>query len=187
MSALRDHVVGRNALLPHVCRVLGLAVASAGVFAASAAEGSHIRTTHHVHQSSTGSVWEDYFRQALATHSLHVRVPLVLRDLKAENGLLPETAFVSYLRWRRSLNTARFDRFHPHVAAMLNLDQQVRQALLQPPPTIPTTPTVPPYVPNPSPENPIPPPVPEPSTALIGAVILALIAGVRLRHSWQAR
>ena len=53
------------------------------------------------------------------------------------NGLLPNTPFINYLRWRRSLDPARFDHYHPQWAQQLQNDANLRANL---PPTPPTGP-----------------------------------------------
>jgi hypothetical protein len=118
--------------------------------------------------------WDAYFRRALQGHSLRVQVPQTLRGVRALAAAASQSdsAFVQYLRWRRGLNPARFDRNHPNVGPLL--------------PEIP--PVVPPIVPGnvprprPNPQVPVlPPAVPEPSTAL---VVAGLFAGAAL---WRRR
>ena len=38
------------------------------------------------------------------------------------HGALPNTPFMNYLRWRRSLNAARFDHYHPLIGPLLGED-----------------------------------------------------------------
>lgn len=52
----------------------------------------------------------------------------------ALNGLLPDTPYINYLRWRRSLNPARFDYYHPTLGPILREDERVRNL---PPPLDP--------------------------------------------------
>lgn len=52
------------------------------------------------------------------------------------NGLLPNTPFINYLRWRRSLNPARFDHYHPQWASALGNDSALRARI---PPTPPSS------------------------------------------------
>lgn len=130
--------------------------------------------------TAAGGPFADYFRWALQTQTLQVAVPQMLRNLQpASNGQLPAWAFVDYLRWRRSLNPARFDYYHPRVGQMLQWEPPIPQG--NPPPT--TTPPVDPQGQNPrppvTPPPVIPPPeepppvIPEPSTALIMASLFA--------------
>ncbi|GAC1347143.1 MAG: hypothetical protein NVSMB14_09950 [Isosphaeraceae bacterium] len=51
------------------------------------------------------------------------------------NGLLPNTPFINYLRWRRSLNPARFDHYHPQWASALQNDSNLRASLPPAPPS----------------------------------------------------
>lgn len=122
--------------------------------------------------------WDAYYRRAMRQQSLRVQVPTQLRGpralaLVATNG---ESPFLDYLRWRRSLNPARFDRYHPNLVAILDV-----------PPLV-----IPPYVPedipypepNPNP-NPIPqvPQVPEPGSIL---VLAGLFGGAALlKRRWK--
>lgn len=56
------------------------------------------------------------------------------------NGLLPTTAYWNLLRYRRSLDPARFDRENQRLGALLALDQQVREQVSRtasgPPPAL---------------------------------------------------
>jgi hypothetical protein len=85
------------------------------------------------------------------------------------------TPMVQYLEWRRNLDPARFDHWHPEMGPVLGS--------LQPPTTTTTTPTV-----NPQPQT-LPPPlhqeVPEPGTMAIG---VGLVAGSLIwrRARWVA-
>src|SRR5262249_50627198 len=45
------------------------------------------------------------------------------------NGILPNTPFVNYLLWRRSLNPARFDFYHPRLGPLLALDQFLKSQM----------------------------------------------------------
>ena len=51
------------------------------------------------------------------------------------NGLLPNTPFINYLRWRRSLDPARFDHYHPQWASALGNDANLRAGLPPAPPS----------------------------------------------------
>lgn len=151
-----------------------------GLLTAVPAAGSAIRPARHVVKAQAIDATQAYFQHALAVHSLHVRVPASLRPLQATNGLLPDTPFVDYLRWRWGLNPVRFARFHPHTAQLLSIDDQLRKTVTQfqlPPPVIP-----PPI--NPGGETIIPPPnTPEPATGLIAALMVGAVCWVRrYRH-----
>ena len=74
-----------------------------------------------------GSAWDRYFARALRMRRLDVQGPSAVRVLAAEtDGRLPDCAFVDYLQWRRSLNPARFDRFHVQLGQMLQRDEIAR-------------------------------------------------------------
>jgi hypothetical protein len=121
--------------------------------------------------------WEAYFRQALRAQSLRVTVPQALRNLRADsNGLLPQTAFVRYLQWRRSLNPRRFDLYHPRMGPLIGRDQIIRNTIT---PQVITPPKT-----NPQPQPLEPPKVPEPSSlAIAGCLVAAAWAGRRRRGS----
>jgi hypothetical protein len=115
---------------PAVLGLALLAVASPGKTLAGPIRSHHL----HIATFQDSVSLEAYFRQALAKHSLRVRIPSQLRALRADaNGLLPETAFVEYLRWRHSLNPERFDRVHPKIGPMIEHDTVLRTAMLRPP------------------------------------------------------
>jgi hypothetical protein len=120
--------------------------------------------------------WDAYFRRALNTRSLRVRVPAAMRPLRLQaDGTLPETSFVQYLRWRRSLSPRRFDSFHPNLSSMLIRDQAVRPSVIPPIPPVVTPPTTT----NPRPQPLLPPQVPEPSSVLVLAALFAAAAWAR--------
>jgi MYXO-CTERM domain-containing protein len=120
--------------------------------------------------------------------SLNVKIPSGIH-LHLTNGLLPDTPLVEYLRWRRSLDPARFDHYHPNVGPMLAEDALTRMSLLNPPPNLgqvvnpPGTPPPPVPVP-PLPPNPPDAKVSEPSSALLGLVLAGAAGWLRRRaHS----
>lgn len=129
---------------------------------------------------------EAFYARALEQGMTRVPRPQFLDVLLVPDvsGLLPESSTLDYLRWRRELNSSRFDRNHPVIGPALERDRIVRnQTPLPPvtPPTEPEVPTIPPAIPGlpgepitsggrPSPQVPIP----EPSTL---AVWLALGIG----------
>jgi hypothetical protein len=139
-----------------------------------------------------GSAWDRYFARALATHEMRVKSPGavgVLALTEAATGGLPQTALVQYLEWRRSLNPARFDFYHPGLGPLLQpqvvTPPQLGGEKITPPP--PSNPPVNP--PENPPENPpvlppdVPPPsVPEPSSLAVAAAMLAAGAWARRRN-----
>ncbi len=128
-----------------------------------------------------GTYWDRYFARALHSHRLNVRGPNALRVLAltaSPDGSLPSSSFVAYLQWRRSLNTARFDYFHPQLGQLLNpgqiarVDTPATGGVTPPPPIQPPPPVIPPINPE----------VPEPSSAAVALLLLAAGAWAR-RHS----
>lgn len=112
--------------------------------------------------------------------NIHGRLRLHLTSV---HGLLPNSVLVAYLHWKRSLNPARFDWFHPQWAPLLNQDLMARLALLNQPVLHSSQLIGPPPVPPGSILS-SPPPThstPEPSTALIG-LCLASAAAVAKRR-----
>lgn len=138
------------------------------------ARSQQARTSALTRYTHAEQALNNYYAQVLATHSLHVFVPPVLRNIQLDNGLLHQSSFVAYLQWRRSLAPARFDFYHPIFTSAIITDQQIRQSLV-------TTPTVTPSSLNPSPggvtpptDNVIPPiATPEPSSLLIAGLMIA--------------
>ncbi|MDX2036675.1 MAG: hypothetical protein SFX72_08480 [Isosphaeraceae bacterium] len=107
------------------------------------------------------------------------RVPSNLR-ITDESGALIEGNFVDYLSWRRNLNPTRFDAIHPNVGPLLRVPPVTSTGNIVPP-LVPAQPQkVPPLVPA-VPQT----VVPEPSTWMIG---LVLVAGAwRLRSRSRPR
>jgi len=117
--------------------------------------------------------------------SLKTKIPSGVH-LHLVNGLLPDTALVEYLRWRRSLDPARFDFYHPNVGPMLAEDARTRQTLLNPPLDLGQVVNPPGPSPLPVPVAPLPlnPPdakVSEPSTALLGILLAGATGWLRRR------
>ncbi|QDV37992.1 PEP-CTERM sorting domain-containing protein [Tautonia plasticadhaerens] len=120
---------------------------------------------------------EAFYAQALQAGMTRVPRPQFLDLLLVPDasGLLPESATIDYLRFRRGLNQARFDRVHPFIGPILERDRIVRTQVPIPlPPVVPEIPTIPPVTPQ-IPEGPIlgggkpspQVPVPEPSTLAV--------------------
>jgi hypothetical protein len=156
-----------------------------GAVAHDRVQASPIRTRHPLVRARAEPTAETYFARALRNQWRHVDVPPTLRLLRAPDGLLPDTAFVRYLRWRRELHTARFDRWHPRVAAMMIRDAQLRGAAVLPPSLPPSPPPIQPR--SEAPTLPSPPPVdqettiPEPASLLMAIVLAGSVALARRR------
>ena len=112
----------------------------------------------------------------------HPHVPTALR-IAVDHGFLPQTPFTNYLKWRQSLDPARFDYYHPRVAYLLSLENVSTPAIV-------STPVVPPVV-QPQAQTITPPPllppqaqtvVPEPGSL---SVALAMIASAAAARSWR--
>lgn len=119
---------------------------------------------------------------------------LAAGDYTNVSGLLPTSPAWNYLRFRRSLDPARFDHYHPQIGPLLDVDQQVRHQLdnppqpqvLNPPPSDTgnsggggTPPTNPPSTP------PLPPSVPEPASVVLFLTGLTVITWFVVSHERQ--
>jgi len=128
---------------------------------------------------------DDYYAQALAAQRLNVFVPAVLRNIQSEGGLLHESSFVAYMRWRWSLAPSRFAFYHPGIVRAIITDHQIRQTLVTSPPVATPDPSI-----NPAPGGVIPPPgvaTPEPSSVLIAGVMAAAGIWMKWRRGETAR
>lgn len=109
------------------------------------------------------------------------------------HGSLPQTPFMNYLRWRRSLNHARFDHYHPLIGPLLGEDAAVRAKSVIPPPPIgssdPSPPTTitdfglpggPPHHPPGNQPNGAPS-VPEPASFALLGIGIGVWFGIRRR------
>lgn len=146
----------------------------AGAAAASIAPPTHASGYHKRLEFSAenpagwrNSVWYKLYGE-------HPNVPDSLRREVAA-GKLPDTPFVNYLRWRQSLDAARFDHYHPRVAMLL-----AEQSLTPPASSVPAT--APPQSQTSTPGAPGSPPVippegqtivPEPGTFSIACLLAA--------------
>lgn len=120
-------------------------------------------------------VWRAFLEMGPGGWSAYQSPPLTIPARLAVWRMLDDAAWstepnpmLEYLIWRRDLNAARFDRFHPFLGPRLG------QILKPPPPLIPPieVPELPQITPPPPlvvPENPIP----EPSGLLIAALASA--------------
>lgn len=147
---------------------------------------------------ATGNNSDRYLAQALRARQWNnVPGPNVVRLLSwgpGENGRLPDSPFIEYLRWRRGLNPARFDAFHPRLGRLLDQEMVVcpppppicpEPGQLTPPsPPIPPEPILPPEPPpivSPEPPSPQNPEIPEPSSVVVALTLLAAGTWVRRR------
>ncbi|MDB5351232.1 MAG: hypothetical protein JWN86_2479 [Planctomycetota bacterium] len=116
------------------------------------------------------------------------------QDCRPLSGLLPDTRLTRYLHYRRNLNPARFDRYHPTQGAFLAEDDLLRSGKgcvspeIIPPPVVVTPPAGTPSSGPPFGGGPIPPrSVPEPgSLALIVLGALGVLTPKLLRR-WHPR
>jgi hypothetical protein len=151
-----------------------LAGALAAMFVTASAEAAPIISYAAVSTGTTtgtsfGPAWQKFLAGGPALWAVESPPPFPSHiRLATDNGLIVETPFVEYLIWRRDLDPARFDHFHPIIGPILGT---LPQTLV--PPSVPQPPTVP----VPSLFNaPPPPPVPEPpmlplALTLVGAAI----------------
>ncbi len=151
---------------------LGCAGATNSARAAAIRGKAQIQTR----QAQVRAYWDQYYTRALREQRLQIKGLNALKVLRVNpDGTLPQTSMVAYLKWRHSLNPARFARFHPQLAEWIVRDIIIRG--------IPKPPT-----PNPTPGgvNPPPPPqVPEPSTFVIAGVLV--FSGLCMRRISQRR
>ena len=162
---------------------LGLALACALPAASETSEaspvrwgGSHRVAAQGLARSGGGSDWGSFLAggeptwasQQAPTFTLPVR-QAILRLIGGDPSLAASSPLISYLIWRRNLDVARFDFYHPFVGPRLpqGLVPPVRQVVppLAPPTNIPTPPVVPP--PDPPAPSVVPPVVPEPSAFVV--------------------
>ncbi|WP_165245824.1 PEP-CTERM sorting domain-containing protein [Paludisphaera soli] len=114
----------------------------------------------------------------------------VLRLVNGDPSIAASSPLIEYMLWRRNLDVARFDFYHPFVGPRLpqGLIPPVPQVVppLTPPVDVPSIPVDPPLLP-PVPSV-IPPVVPEPSAFLVIALGAAGAIGMRrLRERASSR
>lgn len=102
--------------------------------------------------------------------TLPVRLAL-LSLINGDPAVAAASPLVEYFVWRRNLNPARFDRYHPFIGPRLP-QGFVPPTPIIPPPVVPVPPDPDPPITPPNPS--IPPTVPEPPAIL---VILVGVAG----------
>jgi len=147
-----------------------LALAAWAFLETQPAHASPIRTSHHRYdevlaEKTAARSWSTYLLAgpSVWSTSIHPRVTPEVRTSiwHALGSEAPETnAWVKFLLWKQSLDSARFARFHPHVAPILNRisTSNLATQVTQNPTTTPssTTPltqpqTLTPAVPEPAP------------------------------------
>ena len=148
---------------------------------ASAIRSHRHHATSFRTEDSLGSAW-NHFLIGGPTLWASVRSPRFPSNvlLARRNGNLLETPFVDYLFWRRSLNPARFDLFHPALGPALGQLTPPSPAVV--PTAIPGGSTQggrPPTSTNPVPEV----GVPEPTSLSTGLMMIAVAYGWRRRRS----
>lgn len=120
---------------------------------------------------STWSAWQS------PPFTLPVRAALQTL-ISGDPAMAAASPLVQYFAWRRSLNPARFDRYHPF------LGPRIPQGFIPPSPPPPVTPPSVPQVPTPPvvpPVPSVPPQVPEPSAFMVIAVGAAGAFAMRRR------
>ncbi|AMV39369.1 PEP-CTERM sorting domain-containing protein [Planctomyces sp. SH-PL62] len=112
----------------------------------------------------------------------------VLRLINGDPSIAASSPLIGYMVWRRNLDVARFDFYHPHIGPRLpqGFIPPAPQVVppLAPPSDIPSTPDDPPLLP-PVPSV-IPPVVPEPSAFLVIAMGTAGALWMRRRRAASA-
>jgi hypothetical protein len=193
-----DAAQGDEPSVPRIAKGVLLTgiLALAGIVAPRPCPASPIKTTTAAQRKlgpptpavlAPGSFWDQYYAKALKEHSTKVKGLDSLTVLKPDkNGYMPSSSMLDYLHWRRSLDVAGFDKYHPVLGPWLERDEQVRSVVKKPPiikgPTTNPKPrtTKPPSV---QPGGVNPPPVPEPGSALVAVVLAG--AGLWARR-WRA-
>ena len=107
---------------------------------------------------SLGPAWAQFLAGGIPLWSVEPSPPIPEGlILPKENGVLVPTPFVEYLAWRRSLDPARFDQYHPIVGPELG---QLPQTITPPPGGTSTGGGVPPLN------------TPEPGSLMIAAMLI---------------
>lgn len=145
------------------------------------AAASPIRSHRHiVTEAQLGPRWRAFLAGGPSRWALRPSpaIPTGLVLTYNSLGQIVDTPLAEYLKWRRSLNPTRFDRYHPYIGPPL-------AQTLVPPPLTPTPTPTPPI--NPQPQI---PGVPEPASLLVGVVLMVAAAtwrrhkAQRLVHAW---
>lgn len=142
---------------------------------ASGIRGHHLIVAKHA--QSLGPAWGGFLSggQSVWETAKAPRFPSGLA-LPSHLGRLVDTPFVDYLSWRRSLDPARFDHYHPNVGPELALMTTPVRAT----PAATTMGGVPKHPFRPTPQN-----LPEPGSLGIAFVLLG--AGLAVRNRVRGR
>jgi hypothetical protein len=142
------------------------------------AQASPIRTSHERYEAALADKtaarsWSTYLLAGPSVWSstIHPRVTPEVRTAiwHALGSERPETnAWVQFLLWKQSLDSARFAHFHPHVAPILNRisTSNLATQVAQNPTTTPSSTT-----PLTQPQTLTPPTVPEPAPIVLAALM----------------
>ncbi len=160
----------------HLHRLIGMALVVGGSMAGLSrpAGASPIKASLHHREmarldAEAGHSWSAYLLAGPKIWSsvIHPEVTPEVRSAiwRALGSDAPEsTAWVQFLLWKQSLDPARFDRNHPHVAPILNRISS--ESLVSQTPTPTTTPTTPDTTPLTQPQT-VTAAVPEPGSWLL--------------------
>lgn len=165
-----------------VARVMIAASVALGAFgpAAGPAGASGIRRHHLIVVSSAQSLGPSWARFLSGRETLweSARPPAFPSGLVLPTrlGRLVDTPFVDYLNWRRSLDPARFDHYHPNVGPELALPAPH----LMPTPAATATGGGTKHPFRPAPQN-----LPEPGS--LGIAVVLLGAGLAVRNRARGR
>ncbi len=94
--------------------------------------------------TTTGTVfgprWQAFLAGGPALWAVEAPPPFPSHiKLATEDGQIVETPFVEYLIWRRDLDPARFDYYHPNIGPILS---SLPQTLIPEPPMLPLALTI---------------------------------------------
>jgi hypothetical protein len=109
---------------------------ASGVASAALPRATGLKLAREQYAWSRHPAWFDAQQPRLG--ALFQEEKLLLAGVPASSlhGLLPDTPFFNYFRWRRSLDPARFDHYHPNLGPLLAQDQLTRNHIPSAPGTI---------------------------------------------------
>ncbi len=135
--------------------------------------------------SVNSSPFPMYYQRAMTTQATNVNVPPILRAMAARGMYSADTPLMQYLQWRRSLNPARFDYYHPRLGPSLAQTTWTPSPTPTPPCTCtPCQQVQPQREPRTEPQGPPwtePPAVPEPSTGVMALTLIGAACWWRRR------